>query len=92
MEDNQKFNIIFSDNFQKILFKISKKDKQSLKLIEKEVLKISLNPLIGKPLRNVLKNYRRIHIDPFVLVYEIKNNEIRFLDYDHHDKIYKKKF
>lgn len=30
--------------------------------------------------------------DPFVLVYEITKTEVRFIDFDHHDKVYKKKY
>jgi len=37
-----------------------------------------------------LRNYRRIHVDPYVLIYEIKQQEIRLLDFDHHNNIYKK--
>ena len=88
----QNFRVIFSEHFTKIVFKISKKDKLTVRKIETEIVKIGQNPLIGKPLRNVLKNYRRIHIDSFVLIYEIKENEVRILDFDHHDKIYKKRF
>ena len=49
---------------------MSKKDKSGLKKIENQVYKIISNPLIGKPLRNVMKNYRRIHIGSYVLVYK----------------------
>ncbi|KKQ35782.1 MAG: Addiction module toxin, RelE/StbE family [Candidatus Nomurabacteria bacterium GW2011_GWB1_37_5] len=87
---NKKLKISFSFNFENILHKISKKDKSTFKEIEKQILKIFNNPLIGKPLRNVLKNYRRVHIDSFVLLYRINEEEIIFVDYDHHDKIYKK--
>ena len=88
----ENFKIIFSKEFTKRPSKISKKDKLTIRKIEAEVIKISQNSLVGKPLRNVLRNYRRVHIDHFVLVYEIKGNEVRVLDFDHHDKIYKKKF
>jgi addiction module RelE/StbE family toxin len=40
-----------------------------------------------------MKGARRVHISKsFVLVYEIdeKSKVVRLLDYDHHDKIYKK--
>jgi len=46
--------------------------------------------MLGKPLRNTLRNYRRVHVDPFVLLYEIRMLEVRLMDFDHHDKIYKK--
>ncbi|MFA6273992.1 MAG: type II toxin-antitoxin system mRNA interferase toxin, RelE/StbE family [Candidatus Paceibacterota bacterium] len=82
----------FSLEFQKILKKLSKKDKIAVKQIEDQVLKIISNPTVGKPLRNVLKNYRRVHIGSFVLIYKITETEIVFMDYEHHDKVYKKKY
>ncbi len=69
---------------------MAKKDRSGLKKIEDQVYKIISNPLVGKPLRNVMKNYRRVHIGSFVLVYKIENNEVTFVDYDHHDRVYKK--
>jgi len=83
-------NFVFSLEFKKILQKLAKKDKPRLKKVEDQVYKIISNPLVGKPLRNVMKNYRRVHIGSFVLVYKIENEEITFVDYDHHDRVYKK--
>ncbi len=90
MENNKKINFVFSIEFKKVLKKMAKKDKPGLKKVEHQVYKIISNPFIGKPLRNVMKNYRRTHIDSFVLVYKIENEEIIFVDYDHHDRVYKK--
>lgn len=90
MENKQKMSFVFSIELKKILEKIAKKDKSKLKQIEDQVYKITSNPLIGKPLRNIMKNYRRVHIGAFVLIYKIENEEIMFADFDHHDKIYKK--
>ncbi|MFZ2303872.1 MAG: type II toxin-antitoxin system mRNA interferase toxin, RelE/StbE family [Minisyncoccia bacterium] len=90
MESLGKFTFGFSTEFKKILEKLARKDKLGLKKVETQVYKIVSNPLIGKPLRNVLKNYRRVHIESFVLVYKIENKEITFVDYDHHDRVYKK--
>ncbi len=90
MNNLEKMNFIFSLEFKKILEKMAKKDKLGLKKIEDQVYKIISNPLIGKPLRNVMKSYRRVHIGHFVLIYKIENGEITFADYDHHDRIYKK--
>ncbi|KYC44809.1 MAG: hypothetical protein APG12_00003 [Candidatus Methanofastidiosum methylothiophilum] len=50
-------------------------------------------PYLFKPLKGDMKGARRVHISKsFVLVYAIdeKNKIIRLLDYDHHDKIYRK--
>ncbi|MCZ7382755.1 MAG: type II toxin-antitoxin system RelE/ParE family toxin [Candidatus Methanoperedens sp.] len=52
------------------------------------------NPPHFKPLQHEMKGLRRVHIDKsFVLVYEIieADNKVIFLDFDHHDKIYKKR-
>jgi len=45
---------------------------------------------MGKPLRNVLKGKRRVHIGSFVLFYSIdtKNEIVTFLEFEHHDKAY----
>ena len=48
-----------------------------------------------KTLRHDLSDYKRVHIDKnFVLVFQvdISNNFILFVDFDHHDKIYGKRF
>ncbi len=39
-----------------------------------------------------MKNIRRVHIDPFVLTFTINESDetVEFLDFDHHDKIYKR--
>lgn len=84
------YKIVFSPHFEDIIFKLDKKDKVLLQKIENQLIKLLRDPMLGKPLRNVLRNRRRVHINPFVLVYEINDNEILILDFDHHDKIYKK--
>ena len=90
MENDQKVHVVFSIEFKKILEKIAKKDRSGLQKIENQIYKIISNPLLGKPLRNVMKNYRRVHIGSFVLVYKIEDECITFMDFDHHDTIYKK--
>ena len=90
MQNSNKLSFVFSVEFKKILQKLAKKDRLTLKKVEDQVYKIISNPLAGKPLRNVMKNYRRVHLGSFVLVYKIENEEITFADYDHDDRIYKK--
>jgi len=86
------YKFSYTDFFKKALKKIEAKDHSFYERIVKKIDEIINNPLLGKPLRNILKNRRRIHIGPFVLVYRIneEEKEVRFLDFDHHDKIYKK--
>ena len=82
--------VAYSIEFEKVLKHISKKDKRMLDHLEIQMEKTIRFPEIGKPLRYALKNRRRLHVGSFVLIYEFNESEVRFIDFDHHDKIYKK--
>lgn len=90
MPNHEGYALVISPEFEKILKSLKRKKPNTLLEVERGVKKILRNPAIGKPLRNVLRNYRRIHLDPFVLVYEIHGHDVRLIDFDHHDRIYKK--
>ena len=79
------------DRLAKKLRKLAKKDRFNYNVLVRKILLIAENPHTGKPLRNVLKGKRQVHIDPFVLIYEILEQEhkVVFLDYTHHDDAYK---
>ena len=80
-----------SDKAEKVFFKLKNKNIKQLKIINKKIIQIRLNPYHFKPLRGDKHGSRRVHIDKhFVLVYEIdeENRIIKILDYDHHDNIY----
>ncbi len=89
LNDSQ-YKIVFSSHFDRILKNLQRKNSDLLKELKIKILKIAASPILGKPLRNVLRNYRRAHLGSFVLIYEIKDKEVRFLDFDHHDNVYKK--
>lgn len=82
--------IVYSAEFGKAIKKIAKQDVKTFEQLESQMEKVMREPQFGKPLRYTLKNRRRIHVGSFVLVYEFHNNELRFIDFDHHDRIYKK--
>lgn len=84
------YKLVISPEFERILKSLKKKKPTIFKSLERKIINIIREPTLGKPLKNVLRNYRRVHIDSFVLIYEIHNNEIRLIDFNHHDKIYKK--
>jgi addiction module RelE/StbE family toxin len=90
MANKSNYILVIPFEFEIILKKLKQKKPDVLKVLEKQIEKILRNPILGKPLRNTLRNYRRIHVGHFVLIYEINILEIRLLDFDHHDKIYKK--
>lgn len=53
------------------------------------------NPEHYKPLRHDLHGLRRVHImGPFVLLFKIEETTkiVKFIDFDHHDKIYKRRY
>jgi len=93
------FDFNFTDELKLIIRKLIKKDKKKVEIINKKVKEIinsnqdSINHY--KNLRHDLSDYKRVHIDKnFVLVFkvDIKNNFVLFVDFDHHDKIYGKRY
>ena len=55
------------DKLAKKLTKIARKDPAHYTEITNKILQVAENPSLGKPLRNVLKGKRRVHVGPFVL-------------------------
>ena len=93
------FNFDLTDELKLIIRKLVKKDKKKVEIINKKIKEIinsnkdSINHY--KNLRHDLSDYKRVHIDrSFVLVFKVDlfNNFILFVDFDHHDKVYKKRF
>ncbi len=81
---------------QRILNKLSKKDRVIYEQVLKKIDEIINSPNVEhyKNLKYDLKDKKRVHVGSSVLVFKfIKGeNKIFFLDYDHHDIIYKKKY
>jgi len=82
------YQIEFSDEFDRSMRKLKKKDKVLFEQIQKKLLEIVENPEHFKPLRNVLAGYRRIHFGSFVLIYNIEGEVVRIISLDHHDRAY----
>ncbi len=84
------YKVIADPPVQKRLRKIFKKDRKTYEQLKKKLVELGKNPEIGKPLRNVLKNRRRLHIASCVLIYKIDTEKkvIKLLEFDHHDKAY----
>lgn len=90
------WSIDFSDKLKRKLNKLAKKDKVLYEATLRKITEIiNGDPEHYKPLRNDLKNKKRVHIiGPFVLVFEPfkVENKVKFYDLDHHDRIYEKIF
>ncbi len=87
------YNFDVSEHLQKILNKVSKKNKDLHDQILKKIDDIinSENVEHYKNLSYNMKDSKRVHIGHFVLIFRYKNEEnlILFDDFDHHDNIYK---
>ena len=49
------YSFEIKDELEKSLRKLAKRDNQLYEAVTKKILQIAENPVIGKPLRNVLK-------------------------------------
>ena len=93
------FSFDLTDELKFIIQKLCKKDRKRVEIINKKIKQIincdSVSIQHYKNLRHDLKDFKRVHIDTsFVLIFkvDIQNNHILFVDFDHHDNIYKKKY
>lgn len=81
-----------SYKLKKILSKLYKKDNKLYGQILKKIKEI-INAYDIKHYKNLkhdLKDFKRVHIKSFVLIFgfDKKNNKILFDDFQHHDKVY----
>ncbi len=80
----------YSEHILKLFDKMAKKNKVQLIAINSKISEILEKPRHFKPLKGDMKGSRRVHFGHFVMTFEIdeERKTVRFLDYDHHDKIY----
>lgn len=82
------YTIEFSDEFDKSIKKLKKKDPIKFRQIQKKLIELVENPEHYKPLSNILAGYWRLHFGSFVVIYSIEGNIVRIISLDHHDKAY----
>ncbi len=90
MNRNQTFSLEIKPELAKKLKKLQKKNPLLFARVRKKIFEIIENPTHYKPLKYGMKNIRRVHFDPFVLIFTLNEDEqlVEFWDFDHHDKIY----
>ncbi|MBU1201356.1 MAG: type II toxin-antitoxin system RelE/ParE family toxin [Nanoarchaeota archaeon] len=81
-------DVLLTPFFEKQLRILKNKDKMLFERLIKKLKEIRQNPNHYKPLKNILKGKRRAHINPFVIIFEIKENIVIFHYVKHHDKAY----
>ena len=87
------YNLEIKPELQKILSKLSKKDKKIYEAVVKKIEEILQNPQHYKPLKYDFAGERRVHImKNFVLKFEIDENTktVCFLFFGHHDEAYRR--
>jgi len=89
------FQIIISEELKKKLAVLKRKDKTTYATLKKKIFQITSSDKNSiehfKNLRGNLSNFKRVHISGFVLIFRIKDNTIIFEEFEHHDKVYKKR-
>ena len=83
--------IQLENKLEQNLHKLKKKDRKTYDRVITRITELSQNPYSGKPLRSVLKGKWRVHIGPFILLYQIdeEHKTLTFLEFEHHDNAYK---
>ena len=79
------YRIFYSSKSETQLKKLNKQTKIQ---IIKKVSELSKNPELGKPLKNVFKNYRSLHVGKYRIIYTIKGNNIIIAKVGHRKQIY----
>jgi YafQ family addiction module toxin component len=84
------YSIEVKEETEKVLKKLSKKDRVSSIYISKKIKQIRENPYHFKSLRKPLQNFWRVHIGNYVLIYSIdeKRKTVIIEKYKHHDEVY----
>lgn len=82
------YEAVFSNEFKKQLKKLKNKDKAMYERLQEKIKQILLEPTHLKHLRNVLKNEQRVQLGPFILKFSVKENEVYFITFTHHDYAY----
>jgi YafQ family addiction module toxin component len=82
------YKLKFTPSFEKQLKKLKKKDKILFERLINKLKEIKQNPEHYKHLRNELKGTQRAHLDPFIIIFEVKKDLIIVHYVKHHDGAY----
>ena len=67
---------------------VKRLDSFNREKLEKQIKKIVGNPQVGKPLKYT-RGERVLYIKPFRLIYQLRENEIILLKFEHRKSAYK---
>ena len=85
------YEIEYDERLRNLLNKLFKRDRKRYEICIKKIVEITNNPEHYKPLKHDMKNTREVHIaKSFVLIFKIEGNIVRFIDLEHHDRIFRR--
>jgi mRNA-degrading endonuclease RelE of RelBE toxin-antitoxin system len=80
-----------TESCRKKISRMIKKNPVLGKALENKIGAVTYNPEHFKPLRYSDSKMRRVHVlKSFVLIYEIRNDVVHIIDFDHHDRFYRR--
>ncbi|MFQ6072886.1 MAG: type II toxin-antitoxin system RelE/ParE family toxin [Methanosarcinales archaeon] len=84
---NSKYEIDLTKDFLK---QVKKLDYSIQKMVFKKIELLKSNPYKGKPLQNILKNYRSLRVKSFRIIYRVVEDEkiIKILKIGHKNHVY----
>lgn len=89
------FGFDISDELRETLSKLARKDRARAIAVRKKMRQIARSNETDiehfKNLMGDMSHLKRVHVGSFVLTFRLKGNTIIFEDFDHHDKIYRKR-
>lgn len=78
-----------SDLFREKYKSLTKKDNGLRDKLKKKMQQILENPESHDMKSYNLKGIYSVHVNPYVILYRIKNDTVEFVNVDHHDKVYR---
>jgi addiction module RelE/StbE family toxin len=85
---NRKYYPRTTPLFEKNFERLTKKDSILRERLLKKVMEIIDNPEIGEHLTRNLAGMCSVHVGHWVIIYEVRGDEIHILNVDHHDYAY----
>ena len=86
------YSLEVKEGVDRTFARMARKDRARLGAVAEKVAEILEDSHRFKPLRAPMQNKRRVHVGPFVLVYEVDEERkvAVLLDFEHHDTVYRR--
>jgi len=88
------FRIVTSDELDKTLAVLERKDKATYTTVWKKIVQIASLDSAGiehfKNMRGDLSRYRRVHVGSSVLLFRVEGDAVIFAWFGHHDDAYRR--